>query len=308
MDYVLVSDTHSYRTDESSREVAERILSEESDLFNLAFEPVQEWDFPSGEHLTLFARRYAPTKPGLAPEDYYLLLDNLIEPTGDSDAIALVGPDQAYIMGLLLPDESRITVAPLPVAGESADETRARLAELAAANDRIFLMRHNTDQADPEGIIEQWLDENLITGSDVWLNSLRVTPYVRTSDGDSSELPVNVAWPDGPKLAGITYQPTTSDADAATPGGAVVLDLKWETVPETPRKVSLQLLSPEGMLVAQNDQEVQEGVQQFVLLVPHSATPGDYTMTLTVYDPDSGRRFPTDDGSELLQLDVVTVQ
>ena len=79
-------------------------------------------------------------------------------------------------------------------------------------------------------------------------------------------------------------------------------------MPETPRKVSLQLLSPEGTLVAQNDQEIHEGVQQFVLLVPHSATPGDYTLTLTVYDPNSGRRFPLEDGGRIAATRHVAVQ
>ena len=308
MDYVLVSDTHSYRTHESSQEVVNRILAEESDLFNLAFQPVQAWDFPSGEHLTLYGRRYTPTEPGLAPEDYYLLLESLLDPASEGDAIALVGPDQAYMMGLLLPDEGRITVAPLPAEGESAEETRTRLTELAAANQRIFLIRHNTDQADPDGTVEQWLDENLIRGSDVWLNSLQVTPYVVAGDGDPRELPVNVTWLDGPKLAGVTYRPTTTVADEATPGGALVLDLAWESLPDTPRKVSLQLLSPEGTLVAQNDQEISEDVQQFVLLVPHSTVAGDYALTVTVYDPNNGERFPLEDGSEVLQIDTVVVQ
>ncbi len=308
MDYVLVSDTHSYRTHESSREVVDRILADNEDLFNLAFESVQEWDFPSGEHLTLYARRYAPTEPGLAPEDYYLLLDNLIEPAGESDAIALVGPDQVYMMGLLLPDDNRITVAPLPAEDESTQETRMRLAELAAANNRIFLIRHNTNQADPEGVIEQWLNENMITGSDIWLNSLQVTPYVSAGDGEAIDLPIDATWPDGPRLVGATYRSTTTDADRATPGGAIVLDLAWQTGSETPHKASLQLLSTDGSLVTQNDQEIQDGVQQFVLLLPHSTTPDDYTLTLTVYDPSTGQRFPMDDGHELLQLDVVTVQ
>ncbi len=308
MDYVLVSDTHSYRTHESSKEVVDRILADNDDLFNLAFEPVQEWDFPSGEHLTLYARRYAPSEPGLAPEDYYLLLDNLIEPGGEGDAITLVGPDQAYMMGLLLPDENHITVAPLPAENESAEETRGRLADLAAAHDRIFLIRHNTEQADPEGVIEQWLGGHLIPGSDIWLNSLQVTPYVSAGEGEAIELPIDGTWPGGPTLVGLTYRPTTTVADRATPGGALVLDLEWQTLPETARKVSLQLLSPEGALVAQNDQEIRDGMQQFVLLLPHSTTPGDYALTVTVYDPNTGQRFPIENGSELLQLDVVTVQ
>ena len=158
------------------------------------------------------------------------------------------------------------------------------------------------------GSVEQWLDENLIRGSDVWLNSLQVTPYVVAGDGETRDLPVDVTWPDGPELAGVTYRPTTTVADEATPGGALVLDLDWASLPDTPRKASLQLLSPEGALVAQNDQEIREGAQEFVLLVPYSTVAGDYALTLTVYDPNSGQRFPLEDGAEVLQLDTVVVQ
>jgi hypothetical protein len=56
-------------------------------------------------------------------------------------------------------------------------------------------------------------------------------------------------------------------------------------------KASLQLLAPNGTLAAQEDREIKAGEQQYVLLIPRSATPGAYRLALAVYDSATGARY-----------------
>ena len=69
--------------------------------------------------------------------------------------------------------------------------------------------------------------------------------------------------------------------------------LRWEAAGGTSQegtalKASLQLLGADGSLVAQEDREIVGGEQQFVLLIPRSAAPGEYKLGLVVYDPSTG--------------------
>ena len=94
MDYVLVSDTHTFRTNENSQAAVQRILYDPTDAFNQAFEPVRQWTLPSGEQLTLYGRRFAALEPGVAPDDYQQLLQFFGDRLGPGDAVVLVSPDR----------------------------------------------------------------------------------------------------------------------------------------------------------------------------------------------------------------------
>jgi len=97
MDFVLLNDTHTFRTSEPSQAVVERILTQPHDLFNLAFRPVHQWTLPNGEKSTLYARRFAPTEPGLAPGDYQALLQQFGADWGAGDALVLTKPIGIYL-------------------------------------------------------------------------------------------------------------------------------------------------------------------------------------------------------------------
>ena len=72
-------------------------------------------------------------------------------------------------------------------------------------------------------------------------------------------------------------------------------------------KSSLQLLSADGALLAQEDRDVVAGEGEYVLLIPRSAAAGDYRLALVVYDPATGARFTTASGAEAAQLGTVTI-
>ena len=315
MDYVLVSDTHTFRTNENSQAAVQRILYDPDDAFNQAFAPVRQWMLPSGEELTLYGRRFAALEPGVAPGDYQQLLKFFGDRLGPGDAVVLVAPDQVYMLGLSLPADAGAAVAPLPIPGESELQTVNRLQDLAGKYGRIFLVSHNAEQVDPAGSIEVWLRANAVAANAEWAGSVRVTPFVTTAGTDTEEgaaVPLDTAaWENGPALTLASVQ-AGGQAITPTAGGGLVVTVRWEDDDAALQagsapKASLQLLGADGALMAQEDREITPGEQKFVLLIPRSAAPGDYKLGLVVYDAGTGQRYPVSGGGDVAQLGTVAV-
>ena len=315
MDYVLVSDTHTFRTNENSQAAVQRILYDPDDAFNQAFAPVRQWTLPSGEQLTLYGRRFAALEPGVAPGDYQQLLQFFGDRLGPGDAVVLVSPDQVYMLGLSLPADAGAAVVPLPLPGQREVETAKRLQELSDRYGRIFLVSHNAEQVDPNGSIEMWLRANAVAANDVWAGSVRVTPFVTvagTGPAGAAAAPLNAAgWKNGPQLERASLQAGKPGASPFA-GGGLVVTLRWKHDGGTSQagnalKASLQLLGPDGALAAQEDREIAGGEQQFALLIPRSAAPGAYNLGLVVYDPSTGQRYLVSGGGDVAQLGTVDV-
>jgi hypothetical protein len=313
MDYVLVSDTHTFRTNENSQAAVQRILFDPNDAFNQAFEPVRQWTLPSGEQLTLYGRSFAALVPGVAPDDYQQLLNFFGDRLGPGDAVVLVSPDQVYMLGLSLPADAGAAVVPLPHPGEGAVETAKRLQDLIDNYGRIFLVSHNAEQVDPDGSIEVWLRANAVAANDEWAGSVRVTPFVTGAEleaGTTAPL-ASASWENGPTLDLASVQ-AAQQAITPTAGGGLVVTLRWEESGVESQaggalKASLQLLGGDGALVAQEDREIAAGEQQFVLMIPRSAAPGEYKLGLVVYDPGTGQRYGVASGGEVAVLGTVAV-
>jgi hypothetical protein len=316
MDYVLVSDTHTFRTNANSQRVVQRILHDPADAFNQAFAPVERWTLPSGEQLVLYGRQFPALEPGISPADTQALLTYFGDRLGPGDALVPLSPDQVYMLGLALPADTGATIAPLPAAaplraaGEMETQTVAHLAELVGTHNRLFLLSHNAEQVDPDGIVDVWLRANTVPGADQWAGSIRVTPFVPLAPVPPVQLDT-AAWPDGPTLAQAAVQPG-GQVLTPTAGGALVVTLRWEELEEpegtVPRKASLQLLGPDGALIAQEDREITRGEQQYVLLIPRSAAPGAYRLALVVYDPATGFRLPPAAGGDSAALGTVAIE
>ena len=306
MDYVLVSDRHTFRTSEASQLAVARILQNPADMFNQAFTPVRQWTLPSGERLTLYARRFAPVEPGVATDDMLALLTYFGDQLGPGDAVVLTSPDLVYLLGLALPAEAGGAIVPLPLPNTAPAATIAVLEELARTHQRLFLVRHNAEKADPAGVIERWLHDHTITGGDAWAKAVQVTPFVPVEPVATRLLASGVNWPDGATLQSAVQVYPAGLGPSPVAGGALVAELEWAG-DVTGRKASLQLLAPDGRLVAQDDRETAPGRQTAVLLVPRSAAPGDYRLILTLYDPVTLQRFALADGAEATTLGAITV-
>jgi hypothetical protein len=285
MDYVLVSDTHSYRTSVESQAVIDRLLYDNSDLFNQAFQPIQEWTFLSGEHITLYERRFASTTPGTVVEDYQAVVQAIGGEIGAGDGVLLVAPDQAYMVGLTFPDGTGAKYVPLA----HTDSLESATADF----DRLFLVAHNAIQTDPNGEIEGWLRSTMVAGGDQWFNAVRVTPFIPVSFPDTPSTTLNAGWDNGTVLEGAATQTTPH---------AVTARLLWNTPDITNQKVSLQLLAPDGALIAQQDADLVNGVQSFALLVPRAMEGAEYRLVVALYNPATVERYSVVGGGDVVEI------
>jgi 4-amino-4-deoxy-L-arabinose transferase-like glycosyltransferase len=281
MDYVLVSDTHSYRTSAESQAVIERLLYDESDLFNQAFQPIQSWAFLSGENVTLYERRFAPTTPGAVVEDYQAVVQAIGGEIGAGDELLLVAPDQAYMVGLTFPDGTgaKFTTMPEPTT--------------LGTFERVWLLSHNANQSDPNGDIEGWLRSSMIAGGDQWFNAVRVTPFIRATLPDAPDTLLNATWENGTVLTGVATQ---------TSPHAITARLFWNSPDTANQKVSLQLLAADGTLIAQQDADLVNGAQSFALLIPRAASEMDYRLVVALYNPDTVERYILSGGGDVVEL------
>jgi 4-amino-4-deoxy-L-arabinose transferase-like glycosyltransferase len=317
MDYVLLTTDYANQRrgiQEASLRASERILSKPDDLFNRAYRQVEQYPLPNGETYILYERRFADREPGLIPETYHKLMQEMGREFGENDTLILSAPDQSYIMGVLLPEDSPASLLPLPSDNATFDSTIAALARAAQGSKRLFLLSHNSSIADPEGHIEAWLRANTITGAETWIDSLRVSAFI--PDKGASELsPINATFGNnGPTLEGLAF-----DESPLQPGDALTAALLWDDrddsqISDLNLKVSLQLISPEGTLVAQQDTSrklrgttLTTGLQALALLIPRDITPGNYRLIVSLYDPQSLQRLPLADGSEVLELGGVEI-
>jgi 4-amino-4-deoxy-L-arabinose transferase-like glycosyltransferase len=281
MDFVLVSDTHDFRTAEASQVTAQRILFDPADAFNQAFAPVARWTLPSGEVETLYGRRFPPVAPGVDAADFLQLLTLFGDRLGAGDAVILTSPDLIYALGQALPADAGAAIVPLPAAPDDPD-VAARLAETAATHNRLFWVAHNEAVADPRGAIRTWLDENLLAGNAEWAGSLAVTPFVARPPAPRP-LSAAAAWPNGLALATATV-----DTTLAFPGGVLTVDLQWAGALPAGQRLSLQLLAPDGSLAAQADRDLAANAERLVLLPRRSTAPGPHRLALVLYDPATG--------------------
>lgn len=299
MDFVLVSDRHTYRTAEESQATVHRILNNPDDLFNRAFREVRRWVLPSGETVILYERRFAETQPGIVPETYHRLLQAIGPWFGEGDAILLVAPNQAYVMGLLMPPETKAEIVPLPADGQTPEEATVTLARLAATHRRLFFLDRYSHLVDPEGIIANWLRTHLLAGPEWWFDEVRVQLFVPGAPATAPARQVEATFqPAHIVLSGITVGQEKVEA-----GDAIPVTLFWKMPqPVEGIKVFVHLYGPDGTLVAQHDLPLEAEVQTAVLPVPRTLSPGAYRLVVGLYDAGSGKRFRLSDGQDRVEV------
>jgi 4-amino-4-deoxy-L-arabinose transferase-like glycosyltransferase len=131
--------------------------------------------------------------------------------------------------------------------------------------------------------------------------------------------PANVAnVPFGPFARLVGYDVSIPEGGVA-PGGAVPLTLYWQALgtAERPYTVFVHLLDPSGAVRGYGDGEPGQGrfpttgwLQGEYLADFHDVTvepdalPGNYRLAIGLYDPETGQRLATPDGSDQFLLDV----
>jgi hypothetical protein len=229
--------------------------------------------------------------PSLARDDYRDLVADIAKDAQPDDAIVLVAPNQTEIFDYYYH-------GPLPTIGLPAqrpldvNDTLTRLEAIRAQYDRIWLVSWAMNEADPKGVISDWLATNGFQASHAWYGSVQLA-LVGFANAATTEK-VDAALDNGIVLD--AYRIGSRDL---RPGETLDLTLVWRDAggPTTDRwKVFTHLLDANSQVVAQRDAEPadslrpttgwQKGEQiqdNYGIAIPQDLPPGDYTLEIGMY-------------------------
>ena len=230
--------------------------------------------------------------------------------------VVLDAPGQADVWSYYDPG---LPVLALP--RQRPPDAPATLAALAEATDdrrQVFALYWATDEADPDRIVEGWLDQHGFRGLESWQGNVRFVIYSIPSRLTCTDLTPPAGF--GPVLA-LMGQCQPQFPQSIPSGQTALISLRWQaTQPiHTRYKVTVQLLDAAGQVIAQHDAEPAGGsrpIDSWVpgepvddnhgLPIPPGTPPGDYRLIAAVYDPATGARLPTLAG-DALELGTITV-
>lgn len=259
------------------------------------------------------------TDPRLARDDYRGIVRYIDSSWREGDAILLNAPGQVEIFSYYHPDLS--VVYPLP-AERPLDEagTVAALEQIGARHKRVWTILWATQQADPQGIVERWLDTNAYKSLSRWYGGVRLALYTVPGTDTNPIRPISQQVGNDITLVGYSLE-----GEVVQPGEVAGVNLYWRADrPVTERyKVFVQLLDPQEYLWGQHDSEPSGGSRPTVswkageqvadrhgLPVPLGTPPGRYGLIVGMYHPVTGQRLavPADPLHNRIMLGSIVVE
>ncbi len=266
---------------------------------------------------TLRALRNYYFDPAYARDDYRSIAQRILKAQRADDAVLLDAANQWEVFTYYYPDGPN--VYPLPrqrPLDQVAVETE--LVQIAAQHPRLFVLYWGDGEADPQRVIESWLDAHTYKATEQWINSIRFATYaVPMKLSDAPEVKSGARFGEQITLDGYTLPATQLQ-----PGDILQLDLFWRTAaPLSERyKVFVHVLDQSGQIVAQTDREPGGGQQptanwasneliidRYGVLIPEDIPPGTYAIEIGLYD-FNGTRLPVSIGGDALIVANVEVQ
>jgi mannosyltransferase len=254
------------------------------------------------------------TDPALARDDYRGMARYLEAIAGPQDAIILDAAGQQEVFGYYYHGEA--PVYPLPRRRPLDPEaTVAELETILARAQRVFALYWATDESDPAGLIEGWLDGHAFKATDTWVGNVRLVSYAPPPPpGDLTSADVRLG--DHVTLTGYrlvypsrngNYAPSGDLAPTSStptiPGEIVQVQLRWTTgAPlDTRYVVFVQALDAANHLVGQRDAEPvfssldwKPGapvIDRHGLFIEPGTPPGEHRIIVGLYDAVTGRRL-----------------
>jgi len=239
-----------------------------------------------------------------------------VEKPGDS--IILNAPGQIDVFRYYY--KGKLPIYPLP---RERPPVRAKLEEelamVTSHPGKIFAVLWGEREADPEGIVEKWLEQHSFKVGESWRGNVRFAIYVvpesqalgpKETDGKAFGSPTLF------RLTGYMV-----GAEEVESGGVLPIILTWMAERPTTRryKVTIQLLDSNKLVASQYDAEPEGGrrptsswepgeiiIDNIGLMVKPGIPPGIYPLILAVYDSETGERLPVS-GKDHLELGRVKV-
>lgn len=217
-------------------------------------------------------------------------------------------------------DKPNAQVYPLP-RQRPLDEaaTLQELHQIARQSPQIYAVYWATHQADPTGLIENWLDRYLFKATDQWYGNVRLVSYASLDHSTVTIQPIDVHLGEAIRLTG--YGLASSEV---TPGDILQLVLRWRT--EAPLRsdyvVFGQVLDATNHLVGQRDALPRQPTSAWPVGEPITDThgifiepgtpPGRHRLIVGLYDQQTGQRLPVqlsgqDETTDFIELSPVTI-
>jgi mannosyltransferase len=256
-------------------------------------------------------------EPAYARDNYRGVARRILQQQRPDDAVILDSANQWEVFTYYYPDGPNVYPLPKQRPLDQA-AIEAELTEIAARHPRLFVLYWGDGEADPQRVIESWLDAHTYKATEQWINSIRFATYA---------VPATLSNKPAVKGAAhfgehITLDGHTLSIPQVQPGDILQLDLFWRTdAPLSERyKVFVHVLDANGKIVAQTDREPTGGqnpttnwkpnesiVDRYGVRLPEDTLPGTYAIEIGLYGFD-GTRLPVNTGGDALIVANVEVQ
>jgi 4-amino-4-deoxy-L-arabinose transferase-like glycosyltransferase len=242
------------------------------------------------------------TNPAFA-RDNYRGIAQFIKAIGNAnDAIILNAEGQQDVFNYYYEAgvDIRAPVYPLPQRRPLNEaEILAELQRIAAESRKIYAVYWATHQADPNGLIEGWLDTHLFKATDQWYGNVRLVSYAGLREHNIELTPVDHQLGEHIQLTGYGLS-----SSQVAPGDILQTTFRWQTNEALSEDytIFLQILDSNNHLVGQRDAKPQTPSLQWPvgetisdahgIFIEPGTPPGQHRLIAGLYNSQSGRRLP----------------
>lgn len=235
-------------------------------------------------------------------DDYRNLVRYLALTSRPGDVIVLNAPGQREIFDYYYRDSLPVIGLPAQRPPDDA-QTVVELERLTATARRIWLVLWASEQADPNGVVEGWLNEHAFRAYNRWYGGVRLVQYVVPvqTEAGTIQFPERVQFERGIELLGYSLAQTES-----RPGEALQLTLFWRSSAPIDERYTVftHLIDAAELIWGQRDAEPVSGrrptdtwlpgetiADRYGLPVLVGTPPGAYYIEIGLYRAGDGKRL-----------------
>lgn len=275
---------------------------------------------------SLLSMYHYHTDPRYARDDYRGIVAFIKAVSGPHDAVILNAEGQRDIFDYyyhqpsgheLEPELEKPPVYPLPRQRPLDEaETVADLKAITQKAENVYAVYWATEQADPNGLIERWLDSQLFKATDQWYGNVRLVSYATRHEGRMPLRAAQVQLDEQVSLISYALHPA-----AVVPSQILQVRLLWQTAAPLADDytVFLQLLDGSNHVVGQRDASPLLPTTAWPphhpitdthgLFIEPGTPPGQHRLIVGLYNGQTGQRLPLADGSaDFIALAEVTIE
>jgi 4-amino-4-deoxy-L-arabinose transferase-like glycosyltransferase len=236
-------------------------------------------------------------------DDYHGLVAQIVQQATPADAIVLYAPGQDQVFGYYYRGPNTVVGLPTQRPPDRA-AVEAQLASLASSHARVWVVEYGNTEADPQGIVTNWLAQHAFLASHQWFGNVQLLLYATSATSRAGqEQPLGIHFTNGAQL--VAY---ATNANVVHPGDTLALTLIWQADHPIAQRYTVftHVLDGNNKVVAQHDGEPAGGVRPTTtwqpgeriedhhgLVLPATLPLGTYTIEVGLYIPQTGQRAVT---------------